>query len=849
MKRIIFNCVVAVVLLISAQTGRADPVLTISSDYVQTSEKIRKKKTVIKYQGVVTNSGDQTATGAFGFVTSSDPNVEVRDDKLRIGNIGNGITQQTNDTFKIRIPNGYVFDPAVLSWTFTFKKAINNDPPVADAGNDATVFVDQVVMLDGSGSTDPDGLPVTYDWEFLSVPPGSAAALSDSTALMPTFTVDLVGDYVVQLIVRDNRSFSGPDTVTITTINSTPVANAGPDQAVLAGDTVTLDGTGSSDVDGDLLTFDWNITSSPPGSTAALDDASAVMPTFVADLAGTYDVQLVVSDGLSFSTADIVMVVTSPINTKPVADAGPDLSDVVAATVTLDGSGSGDADGDALTYGWILLSQPTGSVALISNDAAAIATFVPDVAGQFVAQLIVNDGLEDSDPDTALVTIEIGNTPPVADAGLDQSLPAGATVALNGSASFDADGDGLTFTWSLTTLPATSLASLDDPFIITPTFEADKKGVYIAQLIVDDGMIPSDPATVTITALNRTPVANAGGDQPAASAGDTVNFDGSGSTDDDGDALTYSWSIVSQPGGSTATLVNDNMASSSLTLDKAGVYEIQLIVNDGEEDSSPDSATVTAAALALNTTPDSDTTLEDTPVVIDVLANDSSPVGNPLSVTAVTQGANGGVITDGTTVTYTPSPDYNGVDGFTYDVTDGSASATVAVDVTVTAVNDAPFFNQPGDIAINENSINTGVVLSGIIAGPTNEIQTIGLAFSVGDTSLLVPGTINYNSPDSTGDIVLNTVPGANGSTTVTVTISDDGGTDNGGVNQTALSFNVTVLPVNEPPTAFDDSATTDQDAPVAIAVLDNDQDLDGPGLSVSNVTPGSSGSTSTDGT
>ena len=847
MKSRTFNCILVVVLLLSASIGRADPVLSISPDYVQTSENVRKRLTVIKYQGVVTNSGDQTATGALGFVTSSDPNVEVRDDKLRIGNIGNGITQQTSDTFKVRIPNGYVVDPAIFSWTFTFKKAINNIPPVADPGNDTTVFVDQLVMLDGSGSTDPEGLPLTYDWEFVSVPPGSTAALSDSTALMPIFTVDLVGDYVIQLVVRDNRSFSTPATVTITTINSIPVANAGPDQAVLAGDTVTLDGSGSADVDGDPLTFDWTITSAPPGSTALLGDAAAVMPTFVADLAGTYDVQLVVTDGLSFSTADIVMVVTSPTNTRPVADAGPDLSDVVAATVTLDGSGSSDADGNGLTYSWMLLSQPTGSTALISNNTAAIATFVPDFAGQYVAQLIVNDGLEDGDPDTALVTIEIGNTPPVADAGPDQALPAGMTVALDGSASFDADGDGLTFEWSLTTVPATSLASMQDPFFITPTFEADKKGVYIAQLIVNDGMILSDPATVTITALNRVPVAVAGGNQ-GATAGDTVNFDGSASTDDDGDPLTYSWTLVTRPASSIAALANNTSATPSLTLDKSGIYEIQLIVNDGEEDSAPDGATVTAAAQDLITTADSGTTLEDTSVTVDVLVNDSSPAGDPLSISGVTPGANGSVTTDGATVTYTPNVDFNGADAFSYDVTDGSASATVAVDITVTAVNDQPLFDQPIDMTILEDSVDNSNPVSGVVAGPANELQALSVVAIANDAGLISSVVVNYTSPNPGGELLVTPVPGASGSTVVTVTLTDDGGTDNGGINSLAQTFNVTVLPVNDPPLAVDDAAATDQDVPVDIAVLTNDQDSDGPSLTVSNVNNGTNGATSTNG-
>ena len=112
--------------------AHAAPELSISPDYILVTERVRRNTTTLRYRGVVTNSGDQTALGARAFVTSSDPNVQVRDNRLRIGNIGSGITQTTTDTFRLRIPNGYPLDLSVLSWTFEFRRAINNDPPIAE---------------------------------------------------------------------------------------------------------------------------------------------------------------------------------------------------------------------------------------------------------------------------------------------------------------------------------------------------------------------------------------------------------------------------------------------------------------------------------------------------------------------------------------------------------------------------------------------------------------------------------------------------------------------------------------------------------------------------------------------
>ena len=110
-----------------------------------------------------------------------------------------------------------------------------------------------------------------------------------------------------------------------------------------------------------------------------------------------------------------------------------------------------------------------------------------------------------------------------------------------------------------------------------------------------------------------------------------------------------------------------------------------------------DTATVTVTVGAVNDAPtaidDADGTLEDNAVVVDVLANDTDTDLDPLAVDSVTQGTNGTVLNNGTDVTYTPNADWNGVDTFTYTVTDGNSGFdTATVTITVTAVNDEPGF-------------------------------------------------------------------------------------------------------------------------------------------------------------
>src|SRR4029434_9397462 len=171
-----------------------------------------------------------------------------------------------------------------------------------------------------------------------------------------------------------------------------------------------------------------------------------------------------------------------------------------------------DLDGDPLTYRWSFVSRPSGSTATLQNASTAKPSFVVDKFGGYELQLIVNDGFVDSNP--ATVKISTLNSAPVAKAGANQTVLVGDLITLDGSASTDVDGNSLIYRWSLLTKPAGSSATLDNTFAVNPSFTIDKPGDYVVQLIVNDGLIDSSPASVTITTANSPPVANAGPDQP-----------------------------------------------------------------------------------------------------------------------------------------------------------------------------------------------------------------------------------------------------------------------------------------------------------------------------------------------
>ena len=507
-----------------------------------------------------------------------------------------------------------------------------NNAPVANAGPDlGSVASGTRVTLNGSGSTDPNGNPLTYSWTFLSKPAGSAAVLANPTSVTPSFTVDRSGDYVVQLIVNDGGMNSAPDSAIISTNNVAPVANAGPDQGGKApGSLVTLDGSASTDGDGDPLTYSWTLLTKPAGSAAVLSGANTVNPTFTVDRAGDYTAQLIVNDGTVDSAPNNVII--STVNVAPVANAGPDQGGkALGSTVTLNGSASSDANGDPLTYLWSLTAKPAGSAAVLSSLTSVSPTFTVDFPGTYVAQLIVNDGTVNSAPNT--VSISTVNVAPVANAGPDQGGKAlGSTVTLNGSASSDANGDPLAFSWSLTSRPAGSTAVLSSLTIVNPTFTVDRAGTYTAQLIVNDGTLNSAPNTVNISTVNVAPVANAGPDQGGKALGSTVTLNGSASSDANGDPLTFSWSLTSRPAGSTAALSSLTIVNPTFTIDRAGDYTAQLIVNDGTLSSAPNTVNISTVNVApvANAGPDQGGKAPGSTITLD--GSDSSDAnGDPLT--------------------------------------------------------------------------------------------------------------------------------------------------------------------------------------------------------------------------
>jgi len=455
--------------------------------------------------------------------------------------------------------------------------------PTANAGpNQLRVKAQTTVTLDGTASFDPDNDPLFFSWVQVA---GPAVTVNGANGPQPTFTAPTgPSSLTFQLIVSDGV---GTDSAQVTiTVNGAPVANAGPDQvSVKAGTTITLNAIGSVDPDADPLSYSWVQVGG--GTVVGLNSPNTAQPTFTASNGPDVLVfQLTADDGVDSST-DTVSI---QINGVPTASAGPDQPGVQkGALITLDGSNSTDPDGNPLTYSW---TQTSGPAVVLQNPATVSPSFVaPQGPATLSFQLVVSDGT-DTDIDT--VTVSVGNNAPSANAGPDQTVAPASVVTLDGSASTDPDNDPLAYSWIQTAGPAVALAGASTA---KPTFTAPASGTLAFRLTVQDGgFTATDLVTITVSASNHAPTANAGPDQtvPSSSA---VILDGSASSDPEGDRLTYRWAQVSGP---IVALTGTGTATPTFTASQPGTLVFRLTVSDGAaSDTDTVSVTVTQAAATV----------------------------------------------------------------------------------------------------------------------------------------------------------------------------------------------------------------------------------------------------------
>ena len=560
--------------------------------------------------------------------------------------------------FDVRIPKHRLTDGAGNQNERILGPIVNyaNVDPVANAGTNQTVASEAPVTLDGSGSTD-NGMIASHAWARTGGTTGGSVTLSDTKVAKPTFTADTLAAgaedviHIFTLTVTDNEDATDTDTVTITVeaptapANKAPVADAGPDQTIKPGRTVTLDGTGSTD-DDRIASYSWNRTGGTCTVTTVFGGVSSLtgtnaLPSFTAETLAsgvascTHDFILFVTDndGVLDGTGDrvTVTIIATAANQSPIARAGPDQTVESGAMVTLDGSLSSD-DGTIASYTWVQASGET--VPTLSDNNAAKPTLtaptlnVGDPAVKFSYALRVED---DEGSVSSADTVEITVTAPVADttAPTGRIEPIAAThdgmTAITMTVDFDEPVTGfvasdITVTIALPvgfpdeTYGPTITNFAVDPndaslytFTLTPRAPIDINLTVQAGTYADEAgnMGPRLFRIVGFTGSNWPPIV-AAGDNRSVVGGTLVTLEGS-AKDIDGTVASYAWARTGGTTGATATLSNTTVAMPTFTANtlEAGAvdetHEFTLTVTDDDAASSTGTVTITVTAPFVTT--------------------------------------------------------------------------------------------------------------------------------------------------------------------------------------------------------------------------------------------------------
>lgn len=385
----------------------------------------------------------------------------------------------------------------------------------------------------------------------------------------PSHTFAQPGEYVVTLTVWDDAGNEDTDTMTVTVRDATPpAANAGPDRTVWVGEGTWFDGSASSDNVG-VVDYLWTFVDGEPVTL----HGSSVYHTF--RYAGTAVVTLIVEDAAGQSDEDTASVEVLADTVPPIANAGSDRDIFPGEVVYFDGQGSTDNRWIA-SYLWTFTEAGNP---VVLNGSTAYYRF--DNPGTFIVTLTVSDAAGNNDTDTMSVNVIPDITPPVADAGNDQTIDVGGYAYFSGWGSTD-DRWVTDYVWTFT--DGGDLVVLYGP---NAYYRFANPGTFVVTLTVADpaGNSDTDTTNVYVVADRTPPVAEAGPDQ-TISKGDFAHFDGRGSTDNRG-IVSLAWTFT--VGGSPFSLLGPVV---SYRFDHAGTFLVTLTVTDVDGNSDTDTTTV-----------------------------------------------------------------------------------------------------------------------------------------------------------------------------------------------------------------------------------------------------------------
>ncbi|MBV4357064.1 PKD domain-containing protein [Pinibacter aurantiacus] len=489
----------------------------------------------------------------------------------------------------------------------------NNKPPVANAGDDFSTS-DKFAYLSAGASYDPDGKITTYLWSQASGP-NTATILSGNT-VFPTVQGLVGGTYKFRVVVTDNYGATDDDTVAVQVLgsNKAPIANAGPDQNLtLPASTAKLDGSGSSDPDGNITTYAWTKLSGPAGGDIASPGSAK---TDVSNLvAGTYTYQLTVTDNMgATSTATTHVTVGVSSNKPPVANAGNDFS-TNDNFVYLSAGASYDPDGSIAGFLWSQVSGPNTPTVLSGNTM--FPTVQGLIAGTYVYRVVVTDNQGTTAQDDVSFTVNANKNPVAVIPGEVVITIPGGKFDLNATQSYDPDGTIVSYEWSASRNGVVNLSATNKSMV---SLEGLVSGEINLKLTVTDNRGGTGTATVhVIVTTDKLPVAKAGFDFVTSNS--WAYLSGAGSYDLDGHIVSFAWTQAQGP--STANILGANTMFPTVSSLVPGLYRFNLVVTDDAGFWSSDYVTVVVI-------PSNSETVVPNALIVGTLRNDLSANGSAL---------------------------------------------------------------------------------------------------------------------------------------------------------------------------------------------------------------------------
>ncbi|MBB1304107.1 Ig-like domain-containing protein [Pseudoalteromonas sp. SR43-5] len=550
-------------------------------------------------------------------------------------------------------------------------------------------------------------------------------------------------------------------TITVTPVNDAPTANA--DSATMSEDAPALLVNvlaNDSDIDGDTLVI--TAATADRGSASVVDNKIQYTPA--PNTNGTAIINYTISDGNGGTATTNLTITIIPVNDAPIANADSATIDEDAAPILINVlANDSDVDGDSLAIS--AASADIGSVSVVGNQIQY--TPAADDNGVATVTYTVSDSSGGASTTTLTITITPVNDAPIANTDTATMDEDAAPILINALAN-DSDEDGDSLAISAASADIGSALVVGNQIQYTPA--ANTNGLATITYTVSDnnGGTDNTTVTITITAVNDTPVANNDTATMAEDAAPILINVLANDSDEDGDSLVIS--AASADIGSVSVV--GNQIQYTPAADNNGLATVSYTVSDNN--GGTNTATVAITITAVNDVPvannDTATMAENAaPILINVLANDSDEDGDSLTISAVSADI-GSASVVGNQIQYTPAANTNGLATVTYTVSDnngGTNTATVAI--TITEVNDAPVASVQS-FSISENATDGDII--GTVSASDIENQTLTYSLTGGDTASFeinsssgVLSTVGESPFDfeTTNQYILN------------VTITDDG--------------------------------------------------------------------------